>query len=101
MNEMSQLTITIPEDIVLAVREGTASGAYESESAVVVAAVAKLFDLDDSPHEGDPAFEGWLHTEVLASIDEYRADPSSGFTLDQMRAEVAKWHEEFAAETHT
>jgi len=60
-----------------------------------VSVVAMLEPLDESPVPlNDPAVENWLRTEVMASVRELRADPSSGMTIDQVRAGLAQRHAE-------
>lgn len=43
---------------------------------------------------GDPAWEKWLKTEVVASFDELKADPSRALSLSQVRSALAKRHQQ-------
>lgn len=40
--------------------------------------------------ERDEAFETWLRTEVAASYDELKTDPSRALTVDQVRQHLAE-----------
>ncbi len=69
MRTTTQLSITLPNSMAEALKERVASGAYASESEVVRDGLRALFAREE-------AIEAWLRTEVAASYDELRADPT-------------------------
>lgn len=98
MSKSSQITITLPDEIVIAMQERVASGEYRNESEVILNSLEFLFEHDLSPHDGDPAYEEWLRTEVVASINELSANPSSAISSDELRVRMAQRHAERVAE---
>lgn len=58
-----------------------------SESEVIRNGLRALF-------EREKAVEKWLRSEVAASVQELRADPSKVVTVAGMRARLADWHSE-------
>lgn len=98
MSKSSQLTITFPDEIVDAVKQRVAFGEYSSESEVILNSLELLFEQDLSPHDGDPAFDEWMRDEVMASMQEYRADPSKAVSLKELREEIVQWDAEAEAE---
>lgn len=91
MRTTKQLSITLPTAMAEALKERVASGAYASESEVVRDGLRALF-----AREG--AVEAWLRTEVAASYDEVRADPSRAISSTDMRAHLAEVHAQRVAE---
>lgn len=85
MRTTKQLSITLPNSMAEALKERVASGAYASESEVVRDGLRALFARED-------AVEAWLRSEVVASYDELRADPSRAVGADEMRAKLARVH---------
>lgn len=54
----------------------------------------ELWTLQD-PEE---ALEAWLRTEVVATYDELRADPSQAISSDEIRVHLAQLHARRSAE---
>ncbi|MGO1592467.1 MAG: ribbon-helix-helix domain-containing protein [Ancrocorticia sp.] len=78
MRTTKQLSITLPNNMADALKERVASGAYASESEVVRDGLRALFSQEE-------AVERWLRTEVLASVEATRADPSRAINSEDMR----------------
>ena len=91
MRTTKQLSITLPNNMAEALKERVASGAYASESEVVRDGLRALFAREE-------AIETWLRTEVAATYDELRADPSRGITSEEMRAHLAEVHKQRSTE---
>ncbi|WP_454167035.1 ribbon-helix-helix domain-containing protein [Microbacterium lacticum] len=91
MRTTKQLSITLPTNMAEALKERVTSGAYASESEVVRDGLRALFAREE-------AFETWLRTEVVASYDELRADPSQAVSAADMRAHLAELHAQRLAE---
>ncbi|MFT3970704.1 MAG: type II toxin-antitoxin system ParD family antitoxin [Micropruina sp.] len=72
------MSITLPIGMADAVKQRVASGSYASESEVVREGLRALFARES-------AVEEWLRTEVMASYDELRADPSRGIESEDVR----------------
>ncbi|WOQ16880.1 type II toxin-antitoxin system ParD family antitoxin [Raineyella sp. W15-4] len=85
MRTTKQLSITLPIGMAEALKERVTSGAYASESEVVRDGLRALFAREE-------AIENWLRTEVVASYDELRADPSQAISSADMRAHLAELH---------
>lgn len=92
MRTTKQLSITLPNNMAEALKERVASGAYASESEVVRDGLRALFARDE-------AVETWLRSEVVASYDELRADPSQAISSEDMRAHLTRVHRERLAES--
>lgn len=91
MRTTKQLSITLPTSMAEALKERVTSGAYASESEVVRDGLRALFARDE-------AVETWLRTEVVASYDELRADPTRAVSAAGMRAHLAELHAQRLAE---
>ena len=91
MRTTKQLSITLPTNMAEALKERVTSGAYASESEVVRDGLRALFAREE-------AVETWLRTEVVASYDELRADPSRAVSAADMRAHLAELHAQRLAE---
>lgn len=85
MRTTKQLSITLPNEMAAALKERVSSGAYASESEVIRDGLRALFARDE-------AVESWLRSEVQASYEELRADPSRAVDAADIRAELARWH---------
>lgn len=94
MRTTKQLSITLPTNMAEALKERVTSGAYASESEVVRDGLRALFARDE-------AVEAWLRTEVVASYDEVRADPSQAISSADVRAHLAEAHARRIAERHS
>lgn len=82
-----QFSITLPNDMAEAVRAKVASGEYATESEVLRDGFRALL-------ARDRAVEHWLRTEVAASYDEYKANPDSAVSIDEVRARLAARHQD-------
>ena len=78
MRTTKQLSITLPNAMAESLKERVASGAYASESEVVRDGLRALFAREE-------AVENWLRTEVVASVEAVKADPSSVISSEDMR----------------
>lgn len=81
MDEPSRISINLPDDLAEAVRAHVASGRFNSDSDVVRAGLELL-------EEQDAPFEEWLRTEVADAYDEWKANPSGGLPIDEVRAHL-------------
>lgn len=91
MRTTKQLSITLPTNMAEALKERVTSGAYASESEVVRDGLRALFAREE-------AVETWLRTQVVASHDELRADPSRAISAADMRTHLAELHAQRLAE---
>lgn len=91
MRTTKQLSITLPTNMADALKQRVASGAYASESEVVRDGLRALFAREE-------AVDTWLHTEIVASYDEMRDDPSQAISSADMRAHLAELHAKRLAE---
>lgn len=89
MRTTKQLSVTLPNEMAAQVRARVASGEYASESEVIRDGLRAL-------QARDRAVEKWLHNEAVPALDAWRADPSRGIPLDDVRAGLAKRHEQAA-----
>jgi putative addiction module CopG family antidote len=80
-----QLSVTLPIEMAAEVRAKVASGEYASESEVIRDGLRAL-------QARDRAVDHWLRNEVIPAVDAYRADPSRGIPLEDVRAELAERH---------
>ena len=65
------------------VRAKVASGEYASESEVIREGLRAL-------NARERAFNNWLTQQALPSYDAYRADPSKGIPIEEVRATIGK-----------
>jgi antitoxin ParD1/3/4 len=85
MRTTRQLSITLPNAMADALRQRVNSGAYASESEVVRDGLRTLFARDQ-------VLESWLREEVVSAYDELVADPSSGVSVEDVRARLSAKH---------
>lgn len=85
MRTTQQLSITLPNEMAARVRARVASGEYASESEVIRDGLRALSDREQ-------AVERWLRTDVVATYDAMKADPSSGHSVEEVRASLAALH---------
>lgn len=83
MRTTRQMSVTLPNEMAKLVKDKVASGEYASESEVIRDGLRSLA-------ERDRAVEAWLRNEVVPAYDEYKANPASGLTVDQVRAMIAE-----------
>lgn len=91
MRTTKQLSITLPTGMAEELKERVVSGAYASESEVIRDGLRALSARED-------AIEIWRRTEVTASYDELRADPSRAISSADMRSHLAQMHTDRLAE---
>ncbi|XBH20938.1 type II toxin-antitoxin system ParD family antitoxin [Jonesiaceae bacterium BS-20] len=80
-----------PNNMAEALKERVASGAYASESEVIREGLRALFTQEE-------AVEQWLRTEVVASVEAMRANPSRAISSKDMRTYLASLRAKYDAE---
>ena len=90
MRSTQQLSVTLPNEMAAQVKAKVASGEYASESEVIRDGLRAL-------HARDRAVEAWLRNEVVPAYDAFKADPSGGLSVDDLRAALAERHARSAA----
>jgi putative addiction module CopG family antidote len=83
MRSTKQLSVTLPNEMAAVVRAKVASGEYASESEVIREGLRAL-------NARERALNDWLTHQALPSYDAYRADPSKGILLEEVRATIGK-----------
>lgn len=82
MRSTRQLNVTLPDDVLDALRERVRSGQYADESEVIREGLQALFDRDH-------AVETWLHDEVAPAYDAVLADSSRTVAAAVVRERLA------------
>ena len=82
MPSTQQISVTLPEEMAAQVRRKVSSGEYASESEVIREGLRAL-------QARDRALDNWLMQHALPAYDRYRIDPSSGASLEEVRAGFA------------
>jgi antitoxin ParD1/3/4 len=85
MRTTQQLSITLPNEMVDAVKAKVRAGEYASESEVIRDGLRALL-------ARDRAVESWLREQVGPAYDALKADPARAVTADQVRARLAALH---------
>jgi antitoxin ParD1/3/4 len=85
MRTTQQMSITLPNELAVAVRAKVASGEYASESEVIRDGLRVLM-------ARDRAVERWLRDQVAPAYDALKADPSRAVSAAQVRARIAAEH---------
>ena len=85
MRTTQQMSITLPNELAVAVRAKVASGEYASESEVIRDGLRVLM-------ARDRAVERWLRDQVAPAYDALKADPSRAVSAAQVRARLAVEH---------
>ena len=85
MATTEQLRVTLPTEVIEAVRAKVRSGEYANESDVIREAVSALL-------ARDCAIDDWVWGQVGPAYDALKADPSRGVTADDVRARLAAEH---------
>jgi antitoxin ParD1/3/4 len=85
MRTTQQLSITLPNEMVDAVKAKVRAGEYASESEVIRDGLRALL-------ARDRAVESWLREQVGPAYDALKADPARAVTADQVRARLAAQH---------
>ncbi len=83
MRSTQQFSVTLPNEMAALVRSKVASGEYASESEVIRDGLRAL-------HARERAIDDWLRQSALPAYDAYRADPSCGIPLDDVRASIGE-----------
>ncbi len=89
---MAQLQITLSDEELAIVRQKVSNGEFASESEVVSEGIALI-------HENDLSFEQWVRAVALPAHARFEADPSTGMTVEQVRAQLAADLEQTAPAT--
>lgn len=77
MRSTQQMSITLPMEMAKRVKQRVADGDYASESEVIREGLRAL-------QERENAVEHWLRTEVAATYDAHKADPTKAKPLDEV-----------------
>jgi len=80
MADTMAMTIHLSPETREYIRKKVEGGEYASESDVIAESIDMLRDEDDE-----------LRRSVVAAHNELMADPSSGVTVEQLRAELEAW----------
>lgn len=83
MRSTKQMSVTLPHEMAALVRDKVSSGEYASESEVIREGLRAL-------GARDRALDDWLRQQVAPAYDAYRADPSRGLSLAEVRAGIGK-----------
>lgn len=83
MRTTQQLSITLPNALVDAVKARVRSGEYASDSEVIRDGLRVLL-------ARDRAVDTWLRQQVGPAYDALQADPASAVTAEQVRARLAE-----------
>lgn len=83
MRTTQQFSVTLPNEMAALVRAKVASGEYASESEVIREGLRAL-------SARERALEDWLRQQAAPAYDAYRADPSRGLSLEDVRASLGK-----------
>ena len=79
---MAELQITLPDEELAIVRQKVSTGEFASESEVISEGIALI-------HENDLSFEQWVRKVALPAYENFEADPSTGMSVEQVRAQLA------------
>ena len=85
MRTTQQFSITLPNDMAVAVKAKVSDGEYATESEVIRDGLRVLL-------ARDRAVESWLVEQVVPAYDALKADPASAVTAKQVRAAMAAEH---------
>ena len=85
MRTTQQLSITLPNEMAIAVKAKVQSGEYASESEVIRDGLRALV-------ARDRAIESWLHNQVGPAYDALKEDPTRGISVNDVRARLAAEH---------
>lgn len=83
MRTTQQFSVTLTNEMAALVRARVASGEYASESEVIREGLRAL-------GARERALEDWLRQQAAPAYDAYRADPSRGLSLEDVRASLGK-----------
>lgn len=77
MRSTQQMSITLPVEMAKRVKQRVSDGDYASESEVIREGLRAL-------QERENAVEHWLRTEVVATYDAHKADPTKAKPLEDV-----------------
>ncbi|MBY5437651.1 type II toxin-antitoxin system ParD family antitoxin [Rhizobium leguminosarum] len=77
MRSTQQMSITLPVEMAKRIKQRVSNGDYASESEVIREGLRAL-------QERENAVEHWLRTEVAATYDAHKADPTKAKPLDEV-----------------
>ncbi|MBY5362292.1 type II toxin-antitoxin system ParD family antitoxin [Rhizobium leguminosarum] len=77
MRSTRQMSITLPVEMAKRIKQRVSNGDYASESEVIREGLRAL-------QERENAVEHWLRTEVAATYDAHKADPTKAKPLDEV-----------------
>ncbi|MBB3523389.1 type II toxin-antitoxin system ParD family antitoxin [Rhizobium redzepovicii] len=77
MRSTQQMSITLPVEMAKRVKQRVSDGDYASESEVIREGLRAL-------QERENAVEHWLRTEVVATYDAHKADPTKAKPLEEV-----------------
>lgn len=86
----TQLKVTLPEDLAEQVRAWVSSGEFADESEVVREALEDFVGRERSYQE---RLEHWLRTEVVASYEAWKANPSDVYGVEEVKAYLQRRRE--------
>lgn len=81
MKDSRRLSIELPEKVAEIVDARIASGRNASESEVIQEALALLA-------EQDAPLEDWVEEQLTAAYDEWKANPTAVYTVEEVRARL-------------
>lgn len=81
MRSTQQMSITLPLEMANSVKARVSNGDYASESEVIREGLRALQDRDDT-------IDNWLRTDVAATYDAHKADPSKARSLNDAWARL-------------
>jgi Arc/MetJ-type ribon-helix-helix transcriptional regulator len=87
MTEIDRTTFAVRAELADAVRRRITDGTYADFDAFVEEALLSLA-LEDYTRDR-PIDDDHIRRQVHAAMEEYDRDPSTGFTLDEVRARIA------------
>ncbi|MBY5336509.1 type II toxin-antitoxin system ParD family antitoxin [Rhizobium leguminosarum] len=77
MRTTQQMSITLPVEMAKRIKQRVSNGDYASESEVIREGLRAL-------QERENAVEHWLRTEVAATYDAHKADPTKAKPIDEV-----------------
>lgn len=89
---MPSVTIDLSENAYKILRASVDSGDFASESEAIEDIIVSLC-LERIPEVGSPKWEAYekrLREEVVAALEEFEANPDSGFTGEEVLAHIAE-----------
>ena len=92
MGSTQQFSITLPNEVADVAKSKVAAGEYATESEVIRDGLRTLL-------ARDRAVEDWLRSDVAATYDALKADPSRAVGIDRVRARLAAEHKKASAKS--